>query len=367
MHICFSVTAHGFGHAAISSAVIAEIMACSPHIQCSILSRVPKAYFASRLPKPFTLLEVGSDFGMVSPTAIDIDIGASGQKYAALLANWDELVATEKHALRQLKPDLVVANISPICLAAASDLGIPAVSLAPFNWSQIYRRYCNDRPDAAQLLEKLDQSYQSVLAAVKPMPHVPDVKLAELEQEVGPISRRGNCYRRQLLEQLPDNIRKLGLLALGGVSLPVNLNLWPEVDTWFWLVDQAPPDHRKDMLEFKQTGIKILDLISSVDLVITKPGYGTYTEIALAGTKAITLARADWPETPYLNRFLSQHVSCAEITRDQLVHEEFTQAIQRVDSTNNPIAKPCQVGAEQCARLLIRLTQKHNRINKKSK
>jgi hypothetical protein len=58
------------------------------------------------------------------------------------------------------------------------------------------------------------------------------------------------------------------------------------------------PLHREDALFV--TGIPYPSLVATVDAVLTKPGYGIYTEAALAGTPLIWLDRGAFPEAPWL-------------------------------------------------------------------
>ena len=51
----------------------------------------------------------------------------------------------------------------------------------------------------------------------------------------------------------------------------------------------------------------MLDLIRSCDVLLTKPGYGAFTEAACNGTSVLYVARDDWPEEPWLSRWLVAH------------------------------------------------------------
>ncbi len=335
-HICFSITHHGFGHGAISTSVIAALQQQAPGLKISILSTLPDSYFRSRLSQNYTLIPVGSDFGMTMHSAISVDVPASEQKYLQLLATWAEKQSQEQAILTKLKPDLVVSNISPVTLAAASQLGIPSISLCPFNWSQILQSYSQHPILTEQLIPMMDKAYQSVSLALKPTPHVPNSKQAN-EQEIGPIAQWGKQRKTDLWQALNlATTTNIGLIALGGLTVPIDLSRWPNHKDWFWLVDQAIPASRTDMCHYTEPNMAFLDLVFSVDLVITKPGYGTYTELAAARTKAITLMRPDWPETPYLNAYLAQHVSCAEINPALLTSPEFATLIETIDSQANP-------------------------------
>ncbi len=46
--------------------------------------------------------------------------------------------------------------------------------------------------------------------------------------------------------------------------------------------------------------MSVPELLASADLVITKPGYGTFVEAACHGVPVLYLERPDWPEAPAL-------------------------------------------------------------------
>lgn len=358
-HICFSITHHGFGHAAISTAVIAELQALLSDIKITIMSKVPKEYFSQRLGNSFDYLAFGSDFGMHMHSPIKVDTATSHQQYLTLAQQWPTRVAQEQAVLQQLKPDLVVSNISPVTLAAAQALSIPCASLAPFNWRQIYQHYCNDLTGSQDVLALFETAYQGVNAILKTTPHVVDPLNHSREIEVGVICQQGNAQKGTLHASLRANhsslsFAQIGLIALGGMPEPLDLMAWPSIPGWLWLVDQTPPQQRQDMLHFSAANMRFLDLIFSVDLALTKPGYGTYTELACAGTNAVTLARPDWPETPFLNAFLEQHVNCVEISPQGLYKGELEQAIKQV---NEPHQKPRAqaTGANHAAQQILAL------------
>jgi UDP:flavonoid glycosyltransferase YjiC (YdhE family) len=61
-----------------------------------------------------------------------------------------------------------------------------------------------------------------------------------------------------------------------------------------------------------------VDILCSSDVVITKPGYGTFLEAACNGVPVVTLQRADWPETPFLMAWMEKHARIREIAREEL-------------------------------------------------
>lgn len=360
MHLCFSITAHGFGHAAISCAVINQIKEKHPSIKITVLSLVSKVYLQSRLKCKFDLIPLGNDFGMLMVSPVEVDVKASALKYLSLYDNWQQAVDQEKVILEQLKPDCLISNISPVSLHAAMQLHIPTASVAPFNWAQIYQAYCLDPKQseinkAKSIFDKMVSIYERVDFIYKPLPSVPFIQGKEIQ--VASICDHPPPPSVQLLQNLPAGINKIGLVALGGLPMSLDLQNWPRITGWHWLVDQNVSPLRDDMSQLTELPFSFLQLLSCCDLILTKPGYGTYCEIAAIAkyqkVKVISLERPDWPETPYLNQFLSARVPFVEIKLSQLRGESLTTVIKRLDLLDYPRVQTCEDGALQLVRHLL--------------
>ncbi|GLS90616.1 hypothetical protein GCM10007916_16830 [Psychromonas marina] len=356
MHLCFSITAHGNGHGAITCSVVNRVMQHYPQIKISIMTLLPKCYLDSRLVAQFDYYPVGSDFGMLMSSAIGIDIVNSRHQYQTLFENWQAYVDQEKQILSAIKADVLISNISPISLDAAHQLGIKTASVAPFNWAQIYQAYCLDGSlETLTVYQKMNSVYQAVEQVFKPLPFVPlnDGK----EIAIASINDQPIADLLTLQQRLPSNVNKIGLVALGGLPFPLDLGRWPTIKGMHWLVDQDIPAARKDMSQIKSLNIPFLQLVGACDVIITKPGYGTYCEIAsLAKYKkirAISLKRPDWPETPYLNTFLAQRVPFVEVDQVSLSGQALENVIEKLDRLNYPEQLVCEDGAMQLVKRLL--------------
>lgn len=356
MHLCFSVTAHGFGHGAISCSVINHVLTHHAHIKISIMTLLPRAYLDSRLKGDVDYYQIGSDFGMLMSSPIGIDVESSRQKYQHLFENWQLSVDVEKHLLRMIRPDIVIGNISPISLDAAHQLGIKTASVAPFNWAQIYQVYCLDESrETKAVLQKMHSVYQAVDQVFKPLPFVPLEHGSEIA--IASINDQPIADLTSLLALLPANTKKIGLIALGGMPFPLDLQRWPKQEGLHWLMDQTIPSSRCDMTQIKSLKIPFLQLVAASDFIITKPGYGTYCEIAaLAKFKKIrvmSLRRPDWPETPYLNQFLIERVPFVEIEEKQFAGQALNLVIETLSLYDYPDEQCCEDGASQLLNQLL--------------
>lgn len=81
------------------------------------------------------------------------------------------------------------------------------------------------------------------------------------------------------------------------------------------------------MYAFDRLQLSFVDVLASVDVLLTKPGYGSFAEAACHGVPVLYVPRVDWPEEPYLVRWLSEHGRCDAITQAQLEHGDFGDAL----------------------------------------
>jgi hypothetical protein len=303
---------------------------------------------------------VGNDFGMLMVSPIEVDIKASTLKYLCLYDHWQQAVEQEKQILEQIKPDCLISNISAISLQAAMQLNIPTASVAPFNWAQIYQAYCLDPQQAEinkakSLFDKMRCIYEQVDFIYKPLPSVPFMQ--EKEIQIASIFNHPPPPSAQLLKALPAGVNKIALVALGGLPMSLDLDNWPRIKGWHWLVDQEAQQLRDDMSQLSALPFSFLQLLASSDVVLTKPGYGTYCEIAAIAKyqkiRVISIARPDWPETPFLNQFLSTRVPFAEIQLEQLRGESLRSLIRKLSLVDYPAVQACEDGALQLAQDLL--------------
>ena len=86
----------------------------------------------------------------------------------------------------------------------------------------------------------------------------------------------------------------------------------------------------------------MVDLIRSCDVLFTKPGYGAFTEAACNGARALYVARDDWPEEPWLSRWLIEHGNAVKIGRRQLASGDLADALRRL--LEQPAKPPVEPG-----------------------
>ena len=137
-HLLLALSGHGYGHLAQSAPVINALWERLPSLQLSVCSTLPDDVIAGRLDHPFIRIEVELDVVVPMFSAWEVDVAAAQQAWRSFHQDLDAGLQRDRALLRQINPDLVLADIPYRILSAAELAGIPAVALCSLNWASIY-------------------------------------------------------------------------------------------------------------------------------------------------------------------------------------------------------------------------------------
>ncbi|MDS4027727.1 MAG: hypothetical protein RKO25_12190 [Candidatus Contendobacter sp.] len=354
-HLYVALSGHGFGHLAQIAPVLNQWRRRWPDAQLTLQSVLPEEVLRERIGGPFTVVFGAADFGMVMVDALDANIAESLAAYRTFHAEWDTRLAWQEHMLRDAAPDLLLADVPYLTLAAAARLDIPALALCSLNWADILAGYYPNASDLQTLRAPMLTAYNSAVAFLQPAPSMPMPDLRNA-RAIGPIAALGQDRRMAINRRLGlDASETLVLMGLGGVAMRPPLEAWPELPGVRWL---TPPNWnvaRPDMASW--AGLDdygMLDLIRSCDVLFTKPGYGAFTEAACNGTRVLYVERDDWPEEPWLSDWLLKCGSGVKINRRQLASGALAEPLRELLALP---AKPpvAPTGAGEAADWLDRL------------
>ncbi|MBI3446609.1 MAG: hypothetical protein HY055_14930 [Magnetospirillum sp.] len=354
-HLWLALSPHGFGHAAMTAPVIDALRRRCPHLRLTIQTSLPRSFLEERYGSDFEQVEEIPDFGLKMVSATRIDVEASAKSYREFHADWPGLVRREAERLRVAGPDLVLANIPYVTIAAAAEVGIPVVALSSLQWADIYRHYLGHLPEAGRIGAQMAAAYNSAhtFLRVTPAMAMPSIKNVV---DIGVVARRGrdrHCELRQHLG-LTGAGERLGLIAFGGIDHDFPAELWPVMEGWRWFCTGPIPEGRVDLLPVAAAGMAFSDLLASVDVVVTKPGYGTFTEAALAGIPVLYIKRPDWPESPFLDDWLEKHTRALAVEVDDLLGEGLRLQLRKLFALPNHDVATAS-GNEEAAIALERL------------
>jgi hypothetical protein len=321
-HLLVALSAHGYGHASQTFAVLNALRARLPDLRLTIVTSLPPEFLAARLEGAFTPVRREADVGMLMDSALDVRLDDSRRAYARFHENWERRVRDEARWLKELSPDLVLANVPYLVLAAAASAGIPAAAMCSLNWADIYDRYFG----RDHIYEEMLAAYRSADRFLRLTPGMPMDDLPN-RRVIGPVSRLGRARRAELHRRLGvDEATRVVLIAPGGTEWRLPIETWPSAPGMRWLVPASWRTRLSHAHAFEELGWPFTDVLASCDAVIGKPGYGTFTEAACHGVPMLYVRRSgEWPEEPYLIEWLERHARAAEIDRKTLERGEFFQ------------------------------------------
>ncbi len=348
-HLLVDISAHGFGHVAQTAPVVNIVAHANPDLRITLRSAAPIALLKQRFTCEFDHVPLALDFGMAMVNAVEVDVPRSIAAYREYHTDWQTKVARAAEQMSTLQPDLLLANVPYLSLAAAHAAQIPAVAMCCLNWADIYRHYAPQDAESRTIHGQMLTAYRSAQTFLKVQPTMPMPELGNT-QEIVPIAQLG-CNRREQIEvQCGLNAgERLVLIALGGIEFRLPMQHWPRLPGVRWLIPQAWHTQREDMIAFESLDMSFSDVLASADAVLTKPGYGTFAEAACGGIPVLYVSRGEWPEQPYLVAWLQQHGVCREVTNEQFMNGDLTEALRLLWNQPKPQVPDASGAAEAAA------------------
>lgn len=343
-HLFIDISSHGFGHLAITAPVINALGTLLPELRLTIRSLLPPAKLSQRIQLPFQRIASATDFGYVMIDATHIDLPASAAAYRRAHADWPGRVAAEADFLQTLAPDLVLTNVSYLPLAAAARLGIPAFSLCSLNWADLFAHFFGHESWAPAIHVEMLAAYNNAEAFLRVTPGM-TMPMLERLTGIAPIAAIGSRH------DLGLGSDKAVLVALGGIAHRLPVERWPRLPGIRWLVPADWHCQHPDAIALESFGLGFTDLLASVDAIVTKPGYGTFTEAACNATPVLYQLREDWPEQDCLIAWLRSNARCAEVDAEQLKNGEIGSTLAALWRQAIP-SRPEASGAMQAAELI---------------
>ena len=346
-HLLVDISGHGFGHLAQVAPVLNELAGREIEIRITIRTSLPEDLLRSKIFLIFDYIQMELDKGMIMSDAMGVNPEASYDWYEQFHDSYELTLQKQSQLLKTLKPDLLFADIPYISLDAAHLLGIPCIALCSLNWADIFYAYCKHQ-------HKSDSIYQQILAAYNKadsfLQPTPSMDMPEIfnSKAIDPISQQGN--KQRLSTHIDAKQRdKFVLVSLGGIDTQLAIDTLPIIENVKWIVPNTTTSTRADVFSQSLFQIPYINLLSSVDLILTKTGYGTMVEAVTHQIPMLCIERPDWPEQTNLFAWCQQHGYFDAISRQQLTEKEFPQRVKAMLATrwDKPAIKAN--GAQQAA------------------
>lgn len=328
-HLLVAISSHGFGHLSQVAPAVIALKQLLPNIKITVRGAFDSARIKARIPCVDVIDATSDDIGMVMQDAVTIDTQASVAALQVFHQDWAHKVEQLAQYLIRTKVSLVLADVPYLTLAAAQRAHIPAVALSSLNWADIFADSLGAAVEPA-LLQQIRAYYQYPKYFLQCAPTMPMTWLNN-RKLIGPVCSPGIRRRHTIIDKARLEANSwLVLVGMGGVPLDLTMTHWPThiaSRNVHYLVNKELCGSHPNTLDAEALGFAYGDLITSADLVITKPGYGMFAEVACSGVPAIYVERKDWPETKALTDWLHAVGHCQSVTYAQLKDGSFVQAM----------------------------------------
>ncbi|MCL2689709.1 MAG: hypothetical protein FWE57_07675 [Chitinispirillia bacterium] len=297
MHILYYITAHGYGHA-VRSAAVCNCLPPSGDVRLTIVSDIPQLFFKEEIVIPHTVRKGVFDVGCLQSDGVTVQMEETLKAYNNISILNESLLDDEVRWCKDNNVDCIVSDITPFAFEIADKAGILSVAISNFTWYDIYSPYVDIYPQYKSMLSKMADQYSKATLALalypaSPMPLFPRIKSVPVV-----VGRKGKNRKNEICNHFGIDRRKhLGLIYIGNYGLH-NVN-WRKLESFadwefagVYPLDQNPSNFHlvtKDSFSYR-------DLSASADIIISKMGYGVFSESLLNGIPLLYLPRDNFSE-----------------------------------------------------------------------
>jgi hypothetical protein len=319
-----AITNHGFGHAARSASVAAQIQQLNPDILLIIATTAPRWLLERYITGDFILRPRGFDVGVVQADSLNMDLPLTLEKLQEIRKKENSLIASEVNFIKQNRVGLILADIPPLMTKIAKAAGIPCWMMSNFGWDFIYRDWGGEFVEIADWIGECfgicDRLFRLPLhEPMSAFPNIEDVGLT------GGSPRYDEDKIREVfgIETARENTILLTFGGLGLESIPYH-NIQYFGDRQFLTFDMAAPDLPNLIKVKNQEFAKSLPILPRpVDLMpvcgqlISKPGYSTFAEALRLEIPIVSIMREGFAEAPVLLEGIQNYAEHEIVTAEE--------------------------------------------------
>lgn len=367
MSIVFYISGHGFGHASRQIEVVNALFAQRPDLRIVIRTSAARWLFDRTLRGPAALEAVACDTGAVQRGSLDVDVEDTIRQAAAFHASPERRIDDEARRLEAVGAELVIADVPPLALAAAQRAGIPAIALSNFTWDWIYEGYAGAAAfaDAPWLIDRLRGWYAEATEAWR-LPLAGGFESIATVEDWPFIARHARhtpeAVRARLGLPLGEPLILVSFGGFGASGFDVaqaSAALRGRARVLLTSSDDrlAAADNvlRVDEATLYDSGLRYEDLVSAVDIVLSKPGYGIVSECVANRTRLLYTSRGRFREYEVFVEQMPRHLPCAFIEQSDLVAGRWAAAVDRLLTLPDVPAAPTDGATRAATRILERL------------
>ena len=352
--LAYYITAHGYGHGVRSCDVLRAFHALRPNVDVLIVTDLPDEFLRNRMPN-FNYKRVARslDIGMVQLDSIRMDVDRTLGLALDLCDQHDEFCNREQEFLRKEEVGLAVCDIPGIPIAAAAAAGIPRYAIGNFSWSWIYEEFVPVDPRWQTVVDCFAADYAQTDLLLR-LPFAEPMSVFPVQQEVGLLATPGTTRREALAEltgaplDLPWVLLSFSTLEWDDAAVA---NLTAMQEYAFFTVKPLEWEGA-NLFAVDRSQISFSDVLASIDVVVTKPGFGVVSECVANRKPMIYADREDFREYPVLETAIQRYLQYQHLPTQQLYQGDLRGALEAIWRCPEPSETLPGGGADQVAALL---------------
>ncbi|MCX5723823.1 MAG: hypothetical protein NTX84_04755 [Nitrospirae bacterium] len=351
-----AISGHGYGHAAQVIPVLNALSTLVPGMTAILRTTVPASFFRDRLTIPWDLQPVQQDVGCIQQGPLAIDVNETWAAHHRFHDTWDERLAHEVTAMQQASPALILADTPYLAIEAGSRAQIPTVALANLTWDLVLKEY-GQASNAAQqqLMQRIRDSYAKASIALRMAP-APEIDVFSNIFNIGPIASPASPERDRLASVLAlAPTERTVLVGFGGIPLTsLPLEQIQPLHPYRFLFDGPVPPQYSRIHSTQTLPFPFQTLLASVDVILTKPGYGTIVEAVARQQPVVYVRRYNFADEPPLVDYLHRYGRGAELSLSDFTRGRWEQALSQALAAPLPSTPPPPAGETDAAQVMAR-------------
>src|SRR5580765_2871991 len=350
-----AISGHGYGHAAQVVPVLNALHALVPGLTAVLRTTVPASFFRDRLTIQWELSPAQQDIGCIQDGPLKIDIDATWAAHQRFHETWEARLSNEVAAMQAASSALVIADTPYLALEAGARAQIPTIALASFTWDLVLKGYCHASDNShQQLIQCIRGSYAKADLALRISP-APRIDAFPHMIDIDPIASPASPDRDRLVSVLaltPDE--RTVLVGFGGIPLTsLPLEHMEQLRPYRFLFDGPVPPGYSRVHSTETLPFSFKTLLASVDVIMSKPGYGTIVEAVALQQPIVYVRRYNFVDEPPLVDYLQRYGRGIELSIDDFTRGRWEPTIGKaVAMLSSATTPPPSTGAMQAASIL---------------
>ena len=355
IRIAYYITAHGYGHGVRSTDIIRAINRLYPNIDVHIITGLPEPFLRSRIAAENISVRVRDfDVGMVQLDSIRVDVAATLDRALSLCAARERLLADEIAFLKEAKIDMVVTDIPSIPLEAAARMGIPRIAVGNFSWDWIYSEFIAGDARWLPVVEMFREQYAQADLLLR-LPFHDEMDAFPKKENIPLVARPGRPCRDKIAGLTGcDPQKKWAMLSFTTLDLSkAALTRIERNEDCEFLTVLPLQWRRRNIHAVAREQVSFSDALASVDVVISKPGFGVLSDCVVNNKPLIYADRANFREYPILEKSIREYLKHVHIPMEDLYTGDFESSLRAVETAADPPRSLEAGGDEIAARYIV--------------